>query len=50
MFDTFFKETGTDTTVLAQVFTSGHFLYHYRLCAGRIGAGFFSDQECDGLC
>ena len=28
----------------------GAFLYHYRLCAGRIGAGFFSDQECDGLC
>ena len=25
VFDTFFKETGTDTTVLAQVFTSGHF-------------------------
>ncbi len=27
IFDTFFKETGTDTTVLAQVFTSGYFLY-----------------------
>ena len=25
VFDTFFKETGTDTTVLAQVLTSGHF-------------------------
>ena len=25
VFDIFFKETGTDTTVLSQVFTSGHF-------------------------
>ena len=51
VFDTFFlKKPARIPRFLAQVFTSGHFLYYYHLCVGCIGTGLFSDQECDGLC